>query len=74
MEFRIVSEDGEFITDINLKDIDVDRLTKFAIICLQNEGKEIKYTYPLNEKQILELLQYSIIKILQDEIDKIKTK
>lgn len=78
MKLVIESTDGEYITDLELKDIDVEKMLEYAMLRLQKEGKDIEYKLPLKDEDITKLLEYAIVSILSDEIKKeeakIKTK
>jgi len=68
MKFRIESTEGEFLCDLDLKDLDVEKMIQYSIARLQNDPNGIKYNIPLTEKDITKLIEYAIISIMKDEI------
>lgn len=74
MKLIIESTDGKYITDLDLKDIDVAKMLEYAMLRLQKEGKDIKYELPLKDEDVTKLLEYAIVGILEDEIKKEEAK
>lgn len=69
MKIRLESTTGEYIMDLDMKDLDVNRLIKFALLRMPQE-KAMSYGLPLTESNITELLEFAVCTLLQDEIDK----
>jgi len=72
VKFRIESTDGEFLCDLDLKDLDVEKMVQYSMIRLQSDPNGITYNTPLTEKDITKLIEYAIISIMKDEIKKYK--
>ncbi len=74
MKLIIESTDGEYITDLDLKDIDVEKMLQYAMLRLEKEGRKDLYTLPLKDEDITKLLEYAIVTILSDEVSKYERK
>jgi len=66
MKIRIEAEEtGELFTELDMSEIDMDKLLAYAITRLQSEGKEVKL--PLGEDDIVRLTEYAFKSIFDDE-------
>jgi hypothetical protein len=72
MKLRIESTEGEHITDLDLKDLDVEKMLQYAMLRLQKEKSDIKYKLPLKSEDVTKLLEFAITSILEDEVKKYK--
>lgn len=70
-EVRLVSEDGEYITDLKLSADDITRLVDVAYNVLKSKGEKVDYEETLTEQRIIELLQIAIVYILKKTLKKI---
>lgn len=68
-EVRLVSEDGEYITDLKLSADDITRLVDVAYNVLKSKGEKVNYEETLTEQRIIELLQIAIVYILEKNIE-----
>lgn len=68
-EVRLVSEDGEYITDLKLSADDITRLVDVAYNVLKSKGEKVDYEETLTEQRIIELLQIAIVYILKKNIE-----
>lgn len=69
MKIRIEAEEtGELFTELDMSEIDMDKLLAYAITRLQSEGKEVKL--PLGEDDIVKLTEYAFKSIFDDEAKK----
>lgn len=73
MKLILESTTGEYITDLDLKDVDVERLLEYAMSRLQKEGKDVEYELPLKDEDITKLLEYAVVSLLEEEINKNNT-
>jgi hypothetical protein len=70
MKIRIEAEEtGELFTELDMSEIDMDKLLAYAITRLQSEGKEVKL--PLGEDDIVRLTEYAFKSIFEDEAKKV---
>jgi len=72
MIIRIEDTDGNFVCDVDLAELDIEKLLTYAMSRLQLEPNEVQYTLPLSENDITKLIQYSVTSILIEEIEKYK--
>lgn len=69
MKIRIEAEEtGELFTELDMSEIDMDKLLAYAITRLQKEGKEV--TLPLDDTEVTRLLEYALKSIFEEEIKK----
>jgi hypothetical protein len=69
MKIRIEAEEtGELFTELDMNDLDIDKLLTYAITRLQKEGKEVKL--PLDDKEVTRLIEYALKSIFEEEIKK----
>jgi len=68
MKLRIESETGEFINELDLKDMDIERMIQYSLLRLQAENSDIKYELPLKNEDVTKLIQYAVVSMLKDEI------
>ena len=69
MKIRIEAEEtGELFTELDMNDLDIDKLLTYAITRLQKEGKEV--TLPLDDKEVTRLIEYALKSIFEEEIKK----
>lgn len=69
MKIRIEAEEtGELFTELDMSDVDMDKILAYAITRLQKEGKEVKL--PLGEDDIVKLTEYAFKSIFDDEAKK----
>jgi hypothetical protein len=69
---RIESETGEFFCNLDLTKEDMMFLVNYGIDLLKKEGKQP--SLPLSEDDVIELLQSSIVNILEDTFKKENSK
>lgn len=74
MKIRIESTTGEHVCDLDLKELDVEKMVAYGLARLQLEPNGVKYELPLKESDITKILEYTVISILEDEMKKEKTK
>lgn len=72
MIINIIDEDGGFVCDIDLKDIDIERIIAYSLGRQKLEGNVKEYVLPFTESDITELIQYAITSMLKDEIERNK--
>lgn len=70
MILRIESTTGEFITELDLKDMDVTRLLEYAMTHSENHEE---YNLPLTDEDVTKLLEFAVVSILNEEIKKIES-
>jgi hypothetical protein len=69
MKIRIEAEEtGELFTELDMNDLDIDKMLTYAITRLQKEGKEVKL--PLDDKEVTRLIEYALKSIFEEEIKK----
>jgi len=69
MKIRIEAEEtGELFTELDMNDLDIDKMLTYAITRLQKEGKEVKL--PLDDTEVTRLLEYALKSIFEEEIKK----
>ena len=68
MKMRIESDTGEFLTELDLAELDVNKMIQYALLRLQLEKNNIEYNIPLNEDDIKKLISYAIKSMMNDEI------
>lgn len=68
MKVCIESESGEYLTELDLADLDVNKMIQYALLRLQLEKSDVEYTIPLKEDDIKKLISYAIKSMMNDEI------
>ena len=74
MKFRIEDTNGDFLCDLDMKDLDVEKLLQYAVLRLQKDPDGVKYDLPLRDEDITKLIEYAITSILHDELKKEEKK
>ena len=75
MKLRLESkETGEFLCEVDVKDLDIEKIIQYSLSRLQSENNNVKYKIPLSDNDVRELIEYAFVSILKDEIKEYEGK